>query len=86
MSQWPLDEDGKPMALVTMGVSEKIGMPHYSNVDLGPASVSRFCKDTEEEIKETLAQAIGMCEEVIAVERQAVLDVVKRSIDEAHGS
>ena len=84
-SEWPLDEDGKPMAKVTMGASEKVGMPHFSNVDLGPASITRFVKDDPESIKESLREGVKLCEEIIGEERGPILDIVEKAILAAHG-
>ncbi len=80
---WPFDEDGKPMVLISIGASEKIGLPHYSNVDIGPASVTRFVKDVDEEIKQGLSDSILLVEEVIGSERAAVLEIVKRDVEAA---
>lgn len=75
---WPLDPAGNPMALVTMGAAELIGLPNYSNVTLS-ASITRFVVDEEEDVALGLRSAVKSCEEVIAEERQMVLDVVKGS-------
>ena len=74
--EWPVDEDGKPMVLVSNGAEEKVGMPNYSNVVLGPASVSRFVKDDPEAIKQGLRECLAVCEELISEEREAVIEIV----------
>lgn len=74
---WPADEEGKPMALVTMGASEKVGLPQYSNVDLGPASVTRFVRDDPTEIMHALRQAVNQCETIIAEERGPIVELAK---------
>jgi hypothetical protein len=74
---WPVDEEGKPLALVTMGASEKIGLPQYSNVDIGPASVSRFVKDEPNAIMDALRIATQQCEQVIAEERGPIIEMAK---------
>ena len=81
--EWPVDEDGKPMVMVSMGASEKVGMPNYSNVDIGPASVTRFVRDDPDAIKEGLRECVQVCEEVIGEERGAIIDVVKAAISSA---
>lgn len=85
--QWPLDEDGNPLALVSMSASEKIGLPKFSNVDVGPATITRFVKDTQEDRRKGLVACAKDCEQIIADERgmvlesvgQQVLDVQKRN-------
>lgn len=74
--KWPTDDDGKPMALVSMGASEKIGLPQYSNVDIGPASVSRFVPDKPDEIRDGLRMVLTIVEQVLAEERDAVVKAV----------
>lgn len=76
---WPVDDDGKPMALVTMGCSEKVGLPKFSNVDIGPASVTRFVKDDPQVIADALKSNLEWSEQVIAEERAAILELVKSS-------
>lgn len=83
MIPWPVDEEGQPMALITAGASEKIGMPNYSNVDLGPVSVMRFVKDTPETRVEGIRETVLECETVIGEERAEVLKVVKAAISNA---
>jgi hypothetical protein len=74
---WPVDADGKPMVLISMGCSEKVGLPKFSNVDIGPASIARFVVDDEEAITEGLRGCLSTCEQIIAEEREAILELVK---------
>lgn len=74
---WPVDDDGKPMALVSSGASEKIGLPNYSNVDIGPASVTRYVEDSPEAIQEGLKECTQLCEVIIANEREKVLEIIQ---------
>jgi len=75
---WPTGEDGKPMVLVSAGVSEKIGLPQYSNVDIGPITVTRFVPDgTDEEILEHVRATATISEQFIAEERKTVLAMVQ---------
>jgi hypothetical protein len=74
---WPHDEDGEPMALVTMQLSELIGLPNYSNVTVGPGSVTKFVKDSEEGIAEGLRACAMSVENILAEEREPVLNLVK---------
>lgn len=77
MSNWPVDENGVPLAQVSMGASEKIGLPNYSNIDVGPALVTRFVKDDTDSIKEGLRFCAQVCEDIIAEERDAIMSALK---------
>lgn len=72
---WPIDEDGKPMALVTMQLSELIGLPNYSNITVGPGSVTKFV--SEDRIAQGLEEAAESVEEILSKERDKVLDFVE---------
>lgn len=75
----PMDEDGKPMSKVHFHVGEKIGLPNYSNVDIGPASVERFVEDTPEAIEEGLRDATAAAEKILAEDRDKVLAAVRKA-------
>lgn len=75
---WPTDEDGNPMALISMQASELIGLPQYSNVTVGPAMVQRFVPDTEEGRYEGLKEAAKTCERIVGEERSVVLEIVAK--------
>lgn len=75
---WPHDEQGKPMALVTMQLSELIGLPGYSNVTVGPGSVTKFVEDSSEGIRDGLTQCAVAVEGILAEEREPVLEMVRR--------
>jgi hypothetical protein len=77
--EWPVDETGKAMALVTNGCSEKIGLPKFSNVDVGPCSVTRFVKDDPAVIVAALKENLEICEQVLGEEREAILQLVNAS-------
>lgn len=74
---WPVDSEGKPMAMVTMQASELIGLPQYSNVTVGPASVTRFVPDSE--VPQGLKDTAKEVEQIIGEERELVLEIVKGS-------
>jgi hypothetical protein len=74
---WPVDEEGNPLALVTMQLSELIGLPNYSNVTVGPGSVTKFVKDSEEGVAEGLRACAVSVEAILAEEREPILDMVK---------
>lgn len=77
-ASWPTDGDGAPMAMVTMQASELIGLPNYSNVTVGPASVTRFVPDTHESREAGLKECALEAEKIIAEERELVLQIVQQ--------
>lgn len=76
---WPIDGDGKPMAMVSMAASELIGLPNFSNVTIGPAMIQRFCIDSPDERKAALKEAAIQVETVLAEEREIVQQALKGS-------
>jgi hypothetical protein len=72
---WPVDEEGKPMVLVRGGADEKIGLPNFSNVTVGPISVTKFVRAGEE--AEGIRECTRLAEEFIAEERAKVLEWVQ---------
>lgn len=78
--KWPVDEEGNPLALVSMSASEKIGLPKFSNVDVGPATVTRFVKDTKEDRIAGLKICAEDAEQTIAAERSMVLESVGQQV------
>jgi hypothetical protein len=76
-TNWPLDEKGNPLALVTMTLEEKIGLPNYSNVTVGPATVYRFVKDDENSRQQGLRECSEDCEYILAYEREPVLKLIE---------
>jgi hypothetical protein len=73
---WPLDANGVPMAMVSMAASELIGMPNYSNITVGPAVVTRFVEDTEQEREAGLKRCAQEVEDIVATERQVIYETV----------
>lgn len=69
---WP-EINGKPAARVRNGVGEKIGLPGYSNVDLGPITVEIFVENTPKAIAAGLDQCAKLAEESLMREREKVL-------------
>lgn len=60
--------------------SEKVGLPGYSSVDIGPVSLTRVIEEGDEEyIKEQLRKNIYIVEELIAEIRQEVLEAVQEA-------
>lgn len=42
---WPMGSNGKPMALIVGGISDKVPTVQYGNVVLGPIQIYRFIED-----------------------------------------
>ena len=64
--------------------SEKVGLPNYSSVDIGPISVTRLIPEGDEEyIKEELRKNLMMVEELIADVREIVLESIQESKKES---
>lgn len=74
---WPRDAEGNPMCLITVGSEEKIGLPNYSNVVVGPIRFSRFVKDTTEDRYHGAKGTMIEVEKIMGEERQVILDAVK---------
>ncbi len=69
--------NGKPAVKVHFDAREKIGLPNYSNVDLG-ASITRYYEDTgPENDVDNLKEVAQGVEEFLSTERQAVLEMVQ---------
>lgn len=72
--------NGKPAVQITVGAEEKIGLPNYSNVVIGPIIVTRFVEDDPAVIDEALRVTLREhVESLIAEERSNVLEMVKAS-------
>lgn len=71
MSDWP-EINGKPAALIRVGAAEKVGLPKYSNVDIGPVSIERYVEDDEETIKVEMEKYQSLVEGFVADEREKV--------------
>jgi hypothetical protein len=81
--QWPLDEDGQPMAQISFTASELIPTGQYANVTVGPATVTRFVKDSDvtDELNK-LAETVEV--EVIAEQREIVLNTLQAAAKESN--
>lgn len=73
---WPTDENGDPMVMVSAQASELIPLKKFANVTIGPALVTRFVPEGDESVKEGLSKTFADVEEVLGVERQAILEIV----------
>ena len=64
--------------------SEKVGLPNYSSVDVGPISVTRVIPEGDEDyIKGELRKNLLMVEELIAEVREVILQSVQESKKES---
>jgi hypothetical protein len=66
-------------AKLRFGLEEKIGLPDFSNIVVGPISIERSCEDTKEERARVMAEMIEEVEEILAQERTKVLDWLKEN-------
>lgn len=66
------------MIKIMTSSSEKIGLPSYSSVDVGPISVTRFIPEGDDEyLKGELRHNLELVEEIIAEVRQEILEAVQ---------
>jgi hypothetical protein len=75
---WPRDENGKPMALVSFAMSELVPTVQFGNATVGPASAMRFCEDTSDARKEGIRECVADVKEVLGKERNTVLEVLRQ--------
>lgn len=60
--------------------SEKVGLPNYSSVDIGPISVTRLIEEGDDEYLETeIKRNLELVERIIADVREEVLASVHKS-------
>lgn len=68
------------MVKIMTGAEEKVGLENFSNVVIGPISISRWIEDGDDEyIKEELKRNLLLVEEIIAEVREDVLTSVQES-------
>lgn len=91
-SNWPLDAQGDPLVEVAFQAHELIGLPEFSNVTVGPATVRTLVSMnkpnpfTEQQLR-NIASAVNQIAEVVEVDivahqrgiALATLDPGKRS-------
>lgn len=71
---------GVPAVKIMTSFSEKVGMPNYSNIEIGPISVTRYVPDGDEQhLLEEIRKTARIVEEFIAEERETVLEMVQSS-------
>lgn len=66
-----LDAEGNQLDYFVFSVTEKVGLPNYSSIDIF-ASIGRYVPDSEEARQEV----IDLVEAVAAKERDVVLDSI----------
>ncbi len=65
---------------IMVSSSEKIGLPNYSSVDVGPVSISRYIPEGDDEyIKEELRKNLLLIEDLLSEVREEVLDIVQEA-------
>lgn len=75
-----MSEETVGMVKIMTSSSEKVGLPNYSSVDIGPISVTRFIEEGDDEyIKEELKKNLFLVEELISEVREEVLASVQES-------
>lgn len=76
-----MSEEHTPGVIKIMTSSaEKVGLENYSNVEIGPISVTRFIPEGDDEyIKEELRKNLLLVEELISEVREEVLASVQES-------
>lgn len=68
---------------VSMAVAEKVGLPNYSNVDIGPAVVERLVENTPEAIQKGLAECLLYAQEIVFSEAEEVRRRGKPTLEQA---
>ncbi len=78
---WFADEDGAPMVLISFQMSELVGLPNYSNVVIGPASVTRFvCEDDVEAGYEKCYEDV---EHILGAKRDLILETLQKAAQDS---
>jgi hypothetical protein len=79
---WPVDEDGVPMAQISFTASELIPTGNYANVTVGPATITKFVKDGDSEhLSRELNELAETIEaECIAEQREIVLKSLQADV------
>lgn len=75
-----MSEETLGMVKIMTGAEEKVGLEGYSNVVIGPISISRWIEDGDDEhIKNELRKNLLLVEELIAEVREEILASVQES-------
>lgn len=73
----PTGVNGKPMALVRNGATEKIPTVQFGNVDIGPAYVEKYVEDEPQAIVNGLLECFQASQKVLGGIREALLEEIK---------
>ncbi len=76
-ANWPVDDEGNHKDLVWYEVNEKIGLPNYSNVTVGPAGIMRFVKKGDKGEHKRLCDDV---ETIAREQREIVLNIANRQV------
>src|SRR5436190_17023922 len=89
-SVWPTNDQGRPLARVTMTASELIPTGQYANVSVGPAQITMFIDpDSDQPLTPEQAENVGKAlnvlaeiveVDVVAVQRNLVLESLQQQI------
>lgn len=69
--------NGKPAAKLRICLAEKIGLPKFSNVDVGPIELERYVEDDPKAIAKAKDEMLEFVEGVLADERTKILKFLK---------
>lgn len=85
---WPVNENGQPLAKLTMSAAELCPTGQYANVSIGPAQITIFVDPTkkdqwENDELENVAKALNELaavieQDVVAVQRALVMQNLQR--------
>jgi len=74
---WPVNEEtGAPMAKIMVGREEKLNIGNYSNVTIGPASITKFVRDDEEYVRQAYKDCYELIEEILKEKREILLEEI----------
>jgi hypothetical protein len=71
---WPVDEDGKPLTLISFASAELVPTGNYANVTVGPASATKFVKNGDQkELAKSISELAEPVEWALAHRRDQIL-------------
>lgn len=73
--------NGKPAVRISFSLAEKVGLPNYSNIDVGPCGLEKWVEDDPDAIRKGRDELIEQVEEFMAIERTKVYDFIKGKPD-----
>lgn len=71
----PTTQDGKLMEWFSYSCEEKIGLPNYSNVTVGPATVARWIDPDNKEERDAVVTEVH---KILGEQREIILNIVKK--------